>query len=52
MIGGSVDPQCSSTSRDTYELVKNASGERVAEVRQNMWQSRAAFGVAVYPNFS
>jgi len=41
------------TSRETIELVRNPETQkRKAENKLNMWQSRAAFGVAVYPNFS
>ena len=36
---------------DTMELIK-VGNERKIEQKANMWTKRAAFGVAVYPNFS
>ena len=53
MVGGSSDVNCSNTKKDTYEMVKDpVTSKRKAEVRTQMWQPRAAFGIAVYPNFS
>jgi len=45
-IGGSFDEKGNHTKKDTIEYVKDPeTGERQAVVR-------AAFGIAVYPNFS
>ena len=52
VIGGSSDMNCSSTTKQTVEVVKDENGQRSKVVRANMYQSRAAFGIAVYPNFS
>lgn len=52
VIGGSSDMNCSSTTKQTVEIVKEQTGQRSKVVRANMYQSRAAFGIAVYPNFS
>lgn len=53
MVGGASDVECTNTHKDVYEFVKDeATGKRSKVKRANMWQSRAAFGIAVYPNFS
>ena len=53
MIGGAIDAQCTNTVKNTVELVKDSTtGKRSVVARSDMWQARAAFGIAVYPNFS
>jgi len=53
IIGGASDDKATITKKDTYELVKDpVTGIRTVVQKANMWQSRAAFGIAVYPNFS
>jgi len=47
VIGGSKDISGNSCTNQTYELVDGKF-----EQRANMWINRAAFGCAVYPNFS
>lgn len=47
VIGGSKDISGSNCTNQTHELVDGKF-----ESRTNMWINRAAFGCAVYPNFS
>lgn len=51
LIGGANDIQCTNTKWDTMELIKEGEDRKVV-MKANMWTKRAAFGVAVYPNFS
>lgn len=53
LIGGATDINCTATTKQTVELVKDPiTGKRSKVSRAAMYQSRAAFGIAVYPNFS
>lgn len=53
VIGGATDIQCTSTHKQAIELIKDPiTGKRSKIYRTSMHQSRASFGISVYPNFS
>jgi len=47
VIGGSQDIECNVVHKTTYEV---ADGQLVE--RASMWNARAGFGCAIYPNYS
>jgi N-acetylneuraminic acid mutarotase len=47
VLGGAKDIACTTTSNQTLEIVDGQM-----QARAPMWTARAAFGCAVYPNFS
>lgn len=53
LIGGAQDIECKYTYSNILELMyKENEGKWVSENRASMLIPRAAFGCAVYPNFS
>lgn len=47
IIGGATSNDCENTSKVTYEVVDGKLEEKAP-----MWNARAGFGCAVYPNHS
>ena len=55
VIGGAIDVQSTEAVREVVELkeVPNGGDDKMEVLKmQDMYQARAAFGVAIYPNFT
>lgn len=52
MIGGAADIQCAKTFQTNHEVVTDELGQSKMIEKAKMLIARAAFGCAVYPNYS